>query len=326
ITAPFLFLASAVWSTATRVVRWAYRFGLFKRVRLPVRVISVGNFEVGGTGKTPVVAKIAREAISRGITVVILSRGYGGQWERSGGVISPSADTSMLSTEQTGDETALLHELVPQAWIGVGANRVASFYHVMKLARETHRPVPDLVILDDGLQHHRIHRDLDIVLMTSARPWKKVFREFPSQHLSVPAIFIWTKGALSPAVSWKDPEIMKARWSVSIPQGDSSLSRLWLVTGVAESGYVRELLESQGWNIARFSQYPDHAQYSQKLLEQLTLEAEAQGMVLATTGKDWVKWKEKGVKRDSIRVFEPEMVFEDRGEKLWSHKLWGESL
>jgi tetraacyldisaccharide 4'-kinase len=87
---------SLVWSILTAISRALYALGLRKSVKLPVRVIAVGNFEVGGTGKTPIVAQIAREAIARGQHPVILTRGYGGRWEKTGGVLEPLQPEPLL--------------------------------------------------------------------------------------------------------------------------------------------------------------------------------------------------------------------------------------
>jgi len=318
--------ASLIWSVLTAIVRSIYRLGLRRAKSLPVRVISVGNFEVGGTGKTPVVAKIAREALSRGLHPVILSRGYGGQWERSGGVIAPSQDTGAVDPQDSGDEASLLHELVPGAWIGVGADRFSAFFLATERAKQAGQPVPDFAILDDGLQHHQLSRDLDVILMTSARPWQKIFREFPSLNRQLSTLFIWSKGERSPVGIRTEDLTVRIRWAVPKPDASLGMVKLWLVTGVADGRHVRDLLSSNGWSVAAFSEFRDHASYSRDLLDQLLHEAESKGLILATTGKDWVKWKAQGIQREKVRVFEPEIEFDQLGSKLWSHRLWGDSL
>jgi tetraacyldisaccharide 4'-kinase len=128
VSAPLNFLASLLWSIGS----WFAR-GTAKRVVLSARVISVGNIQVGGAGKTPLVAHLARQGIKRGLKVCILCRGYGGAWEADGGVLPPQDSRAARPDGQNcGDEAALLHDLVPQAWIGVGADRAASFNEVKK--------------------------------------------------------------------------------------------------------------------------------------------------------------------------------------------------
>ena len=89
-----------------------------------LRVISVGNLQVGGAGKTPLVALIAKEANTRGLSVCILTRGYRGEWEKDGGILFPK---DLADPRLCGDEAALLREEVPEAWIAVGRNRVVQY-------------------------------------------------------------------------------------------------------------------------------------------------------------------------------------------------------
>jgi len=114
-SAILLRLLSALWSTVNAGMRLAARRGWVGSRKLPARVLSVGNLQVGGAGKTPLVALIAQEAIARGQRVCILSRGYGGIWEANGGVIAPGKEPAHPAL--CGDEPALLHELAPEAWI-----------------------------------------------------------------------------------------------------------------------------------------------------------------------------------------------------------------
>jgi tetraacyldisaccharide 4'-kinase len=116
-------------------------------LRLPVPVISVGNLTVGGTGKTPLVAWLARWFLMRGLPLTILSRGYGG---REG---------------QPNDEALELAQSVPQAaHVQHSDRRVAAR---QALARQPHQ----VLLLDDGFQHRRLARDLDIVLLDALQPW-----------------------------------------------------------------------------------------------------------------------------------------------------------
>lgn len=320
---PFLLIGSVVWGAFTALNRCLFRLGLRQAVRLPLRTLSVGNIEVGGTGKTPVVAAIAREALERGLVPVILTRGYGGRWEKAGGVIAPAVESPQdVDPALTGDEPALLHRLVPAAWIGIGANRVASFERVRLEALKRGGGL-DLVILDDGLQHLRIARDLDIVLLTSSRPWQKLFREWPLPAPLSRSLCVWSKGGRVP-FGLGSRSSLRLRWTLPSPDESERKNALWLVTGVASASEVRESLERSGWSVDAHSVRADHSEYSQDWLKEIQARAEASGLRLATTGKDWVKWRRLGVDPGSVRVFEPQMEWDRNGRKAWLEALWDE--
>lgn len=211
-------LGSFIWSLASHFVRAGVSWGWIKPYHLRVRVISVGNIQVGGSGKTPLVAQIANEAHARGLRVAILTRGYKSVWEKTGGVIFPSQHTKDLQKDVTidpklcGDEPALLHELAPYAAIAVGANRIRSY---MRLVHELRWAV-DLVILDDGFQHLKIHRDLDVVALTSKTRRDVLYRDFDSSLNSKSnSIFcVWTKGSNVPSGMMNARSSMRGSFSV----------------------------------------------------------------------------------------------------------------
>src|SRR5262249_46181792 len=152
---PVMWAASSIWSSASWLARSAAHRGLLRSKKLDSRVISVGNLQVGGSGKTPIVGQLAREAAERKLSVCILSRGYRGGWEKSGGLIEPGLPP--VDPVAAGDEPALLQMLAPEAWIGVGADRIKQF----ERARKHFGRGFDLVLLDDGFQHWKIKKDLE---------------------------------------------------------------------------------------------------------------------------------------------------------------------
>lgn len=287
------------------------KWGFLKPAALSIRVISIGNIQAGGTGKTPLVAKLANEAIKRGKKVCILSRGYQGEWERAGGVISPGSE--WISPSLCGDEVALLHHLCPQAWIGVGANRVRQFEQVMS------QQTIDLVFLDDGFQHWKIKKDFEIVALTSARPGEKWFRDFPSA-LRQANLGIWTKGKVDPRQVLPIPAgLPMLQVQYQLPPAESR--PLWWVTGIADWAFSLELLRSSGYMVQKSFHFEDHFKYTLTQLEQFLKDAETEKCRLATTGKDWVKWKDLGLDTTQILVLEPELVWSSqKGEE--SKLLW----
>ncbi|SPE30544.1 lipid A 4'kinase [Burkholderiales bacterium] len=130
-----------------------YRLGLARPVKLPVPVVVVGNLTVGGTGKTPLVIEIVRALRARGWSPGIVSGGYGGRSQRPV-LVDPASDAA-----QCGDE-ALLIRHVTGCPVAVGRDRIAA----ARLLLATHGAC-NVLIADDGLQHRRLGRDLEIVLL-----------------------------------------------------------------------------------------------------------------------------------------------------------------
>lgn len=139
---------AAVYGLAARLRNRAYDRGWKTVHRAAAPVISVGNITAGGTGKTPFVAWLCERLISEGIRPAILSRGYGAD-EESG----------------VDDENQMLHELAPGAPIVVDPDRVAG------ADRALNRHRAEVLVMDDGFQHRRLHRDFDLVLIDALLPF-----------------------------------------------------------------------------------------------------------------------------------------------------------
>lgn len=309
-------LVSKGWSLANRAARWSYRAGLRESVRLPCRVVSVGNLQVGGSGKTPLVIHLAREAVARGLQVAILTRGYASAWERDGGTILPS--DANVSPYLCGDEAALIHERVPEAWIGVGRDRVRSFERLVATTEVRGERSFDVVILDDGLQHFRIERDLNVVAMTDADRDRMIFRE-DAGALSSTDFLVLTKGnEFPPGTPAGNP---KAKIEYRFPEPAAG-TRFALVCGLGDPERTRALLEAAGYAIEQMMSFPDHHPYALVEVERILREAEGLGLRVLITGKDAVKWLNLGVRREQVDVVEPEIAFRE-GEALFRERVWG---
>jgi tetraacyldisaccharide 4'-kinase len=141
-----------------------YRIGILETRKLPRLVISIGNIAVGGTGKTPVTAHLARLIMAQGLKVAVLSRGYGGTLEGQTAIVSDGREIT-LSADQCGDEPFLLAKSVPGLAVVIGSDRYAAGQLALK-GFDT-----DIFLLDDGFQHLRLHRDLNILLLDCSRPF-----------------------------------------------------------------------------------------------------------------------------------------------------------
>ncbi len=137
--------------------RMLYRLGILRAQVLPVPVIVVGNISAGGTGKTPLVAWLARELAAHGWHPGVISRGYGGS------VHIPQQVAMHSDTAQVGDEPVLLASML-ECPVWVGRDRPA----VGRALLVAH-PQVDVLISDDGLQHYRLARAVEIAVVDGAR-------------------------------------------------------------------------------------------------------------------------------------------------------------
>ena len=126
--------------------------------RLARPVISVGNLSVGGTGKTPLVAALARWLVAQGERPAILSRGYARRDRTAEPAVVFDGERELLTVHAAGDEPLMLARAVPGALVVVGASRFASGRHAESALGAT------VHLLDDGFQHLPLARDLDIVV------------------------------------------------------------------------------------------------------------------------------------------------------------------
>lgn len=140
-----------------------YDENILKPQKVDAYVISVGNLTTGGVGKTPVVAQIAQYLIDRGEKVAIVSRGYGAKLSNKNINIISDGKTVFYKADLAGDEPVWLAENVSEACVITSKNRFkASKYAIEKFGVK-------YIVLDDGFQHRKLYRDLDIVLIDSEK-------------------------------------------------------------------------------------------------------------------------------------------------------------
>lgn len=288
---PALAPIAALFGPLTRLRNALYDHELIRSRRLPVPVVSVGNLSVGGTGKTPMVALLAARLADAGRRPAIVSRGHGGTNARRHStpliVSSGTGGDLAVSAAQSGDEPAMLARLLPRVPVVVGRNR----YTAGRLAIE--RFHVDLVLLDDGLQHRRLHRDVDLVTLDAGLSLRTArllpagtLREQPSAlrraHLAV-----ITRADDESAVARLRDEVQfhhpglpvycsrhRPVALVDLPPGGAAgvlFSRLptrsptvlagrrvSAFAGMAQPGSLRRTLESLGALVVRFDPLPDH--------------------------------------------------------------------
>jgi len=191
VLAALLLPLSLLFGVAVALRRVFYRYGVLRSVRLPVPVVVIGNITVGGSGKTPLVAALALALAQRGFHPGIVSRGYGRDTEDGDPVpVSPDA-----GPHQVGDEPLMLARAGYP--VVVARDRVAAGRAL--LARH---PECDVILSDDGLQHYRLGRSVEIAVVDAARGlgngWllpAGPLRELASRLTEVDAVAIMTAKA-----------------------------------------------------------------------------------------------------------------------------------
>ncbi len=306
------------------------------RVRRPV--ISIGNLTVGGTGKTPTAVWVARHLIGRGLRVAILTRGYRPR---------PPPDQSPLTSEggrgspfgsiQGGraesDEARLLARLCPEATVIVDSDRTAA-------AERAVSGGADVLILDDGFQHRRLARDLDVVLVDATLPLgfgrllpRGLLREGPASLRRADLVIVTRSDALDEAgraglradldrLSGGKP-VLACRHRAAgfvdlrgrpVPEVEADAMQAVLFAGIGRfSAFVRTA-EGLGVRVLAAYEFPDHHEYSAEEVEELPrVAAHLDANVLLTTEKDAVRlagrWTDAMVPLMALRVeveFAPE--------------------
>ncbi len=178
VLAPFVYIPGLAFEAIVRARGALYSAALLPRHRLPGPVISVGNITMGGSGKTPLVIYVAQVIAGLGLHPAILSRGYGRRDPGKSHILPPCAPVPSPALS-LGDEPALVRRHIPSAWMGISKNR---FMAGSSIAKQQTRPA---FILDDGFQHRKLHRDLDIVIIDRSQPLR-TNRIFPRGTLREP--------------------------------------------------------------------------------------------------------------------------------------------
>jgi tetraacyldisaccharide 4'-kinase len=243
---------------------------------------------------------LAHYFIARGRRVVVLSRGYGGTLIGKEGIVSDGA-TLFLTVEEAGDEPFLLASTVPGLAVVVGADR----FRAGLLAME--RLAPDIFLLDDGFQHLRLHRDLNILLLDSRRPFGNG-RTLPAGLLREPLsaaqradLFIYTRcGGGEEAVHPPEKSACHAFHHLAgvtplkggelRPFAELKGMRGLAFAGIADPAPFFRDLEEEGLSLTATIPFADHCRYGEREVEVILDAAATSGTdYLITTEKDGVK-------------------------------------
>ena len=297
----FLWILSRLWIWGARLKRAR---DLARRRRLEVPVISVGNLTVGGTGKTPTVLHLARRLKDAGWAPGILTRGYGRHSPVSHQALAAGAH---LPVDQSGDEPQMFLRsgIAP---VGIGADR----WRVGQLLEREFHVNP--IVLDDGFQHARLDRSLDIVLVDALDPLGGGYpvplgrlRE-PPEGLSRAGIFVITRSEFGRVADSAEhvlrqynPQapIFHARarpqqWVAAsngetLPPDALPFSRVAAFCGLGNPGYFWCTLASLGLDLACRIEFEDHHTYKPRELRIMGSRFREEGVqAILTTEKDMV--------------------------------------
>jgi tetraacyldisaccharide 4'-kinase len=280
--------------SVSRVKNFLYDRRALRPRRAPVPVISVGNLSLGGTEKTPLAMELLAQLIASGRRPALVSRGYKGRWEKTGGVVSDGR-TVFGTWEDAGDEPYLAARTVPRAGVYVGKDRLSS-------CRRAAAAGFDIVVLDDGFQHRRLARDLDILLFS---PDEKVaWREPLSSYRRSDILLVKAGEEESPWVEKWRQSYSGAFFTYSVvirgitdlgsgergPVEHLAHKKLLAFCGIARPKRFEETLRRAGLTVVSFLPFPDHHPYRTGSLDRIYRAfRETQAEALITTAKDAIK-------------------------------------
>ncbi len=283
----------SIYALGARIDRTLGRRRRAKRGRPACGVVSVGGLTVGGAGKTPTAAWLARALSDRGHRVVIASRGYRGRRDRAVTVVSDGRHV-LGRFEEVGDEAMVLAARAPGVPVLVGVDRLRVGHEAVTLFDA------QILVLDDGFQHHRLARDFDLVCL-DARSGVGNGRVLPAGPLREPLAALRHADALcwvgveGDTTLARPPKPLGSAWPADRPvfygsrraldlvplgRGRSETAasldvlrgmRVGLLSGLARPRGFRSIVESLGAEVVRELRFPDHHDYRREDLASLTI-------------------------------------------------------
>jgi tetraacyldisaccharide 4'-kinase len=291
-----------------QVTRWRHRAltadGVRRRLQRPV--ISIGNLSVGGTGKTPVVAEVARWLLAEGQRPAILSRGYGRRRSPPGVVVVADAEGVRAGLDVAGDEPLMLARAVPGACVCVSEHRyLAGLLAERVLGATVH-------VLDDGFQHVHLWRDLDVLVTrvgeiaqgrvlprgrlrepvdAAARAHVAVVMEATADEAHAEARALGIGASCGARRRLGYPEVVLTQDSALSALGAEVRpgARVMAVAGIANPDRFAGDLAAAGYAVADHQWFPDHHRFTPREMAALASRAVAAGLPVVTTDKDAVR-------------------------------------
>ncbi len=298
---PFLLIASYVYGFFAAAHNFFYKVNLLKSYKSGITTISVGNITLGGTGKTPFVMMLAEKLIVKGKKTAILIRGYG------------------------EDEWGMLEEKLGKRGVRVfvGKDRIKS-------AGAAEKSGMDVLILDDGFQHRRLKRDVDIALLDSTNPFgnrhlfpRGILRE-PIKNLNRTDVIVLTKADKGKesieAIKRNLKNIIPGKPILEAEHRPVQLFEIYkentfemtfikgkivsALSGICDGAYFKYTLEKIGAQVALEFVFPDHHLYRASELARIFRECKKKNIdTIITTEKDAVKLKKLKPEKSTPQIF-----------------------
>jgi len=275
-----------------------------RRRRLRAPVISVGNLTVGGSGKTPVVAAVARLVKDAGRHPAILSRGYARRVASDGVVVVSDGARVVASTAASGDEPQMLARALPGVPVLVCPDR-----HLAGTMAEQ-RFAADVCVLDDGFQHWQLHRDVDLLLvspedldgellpfgrlrepLSAARGADAVLVPGTAEEAAQVARRLGHDTAFHVAAHYERPLLIQPYGQPFIEPARTGCRQCAVtVAAIARPRRFFDAAVAEGWHVRREISYRDHHWFTAADVARITtLAAEVDAGVILTTEKDAVR-------------------------------------
>lgn len=294
---------SVPYEAAVHLRRLFYRRGVLSSRHVDVPVISVGGVTVGGSGKTPTVIWTVEQIRRMGLKAAVVSRGYGGRPGHDPYVVC-DGHVRRADVKKCGDEPVLITAKAPESIVVVHPDRVNACECARGLGAQ-------IIVLDDGLQHKRLARDLDIVLVDAREPFGNgcflpagPLRDAPEAMRTAGLVLLTRAEEATPEelqrsrdlVAKVAPEavVATARYELEAP-AELMGKRVFAVSGIARPETFVEALEHAGLEVAGAHAFRDHHIYDADDLATVQQEAERAGAdVIVTTEKDATRLPEGG--------------------------------
>jgi len=305
-------LLDILYAEAARWRRRAVERHPDRRRRLARPVISVGNLSVGGTGKSPVVAALARWLVDRGERPAILSRGYRRAVDAPGVVVVSDGHAVRAGLDRSGDEPLMLARAVPGAAVCVCADRyLAGVLAERALGATVH-------LLDDGFQHVGLARDLDVLMTTLGEiPNGRVLprgrlREGADAAARAHVMVVmgatagaaaaegWTLGVGlacggSPTLGLPEPVMARGTAAEAHLPPPEPGARVVVTCGIANPRRFIDEVTAAGWRVVGEVVFPDHRRFSARDIARISATAADAGVSdVLTTDKDAVRFEAAG--------------------------------
>ena len=326
---------SFLWETIYRIRRFCYNYNIFSQNKFEVPIISVGNLTFGGTGKTPFTLWLSQHFDRCGKKVMVLARGHKGRLEHGRGILR--AGRLEHNPLDYGDETLALIRRCQNAAIVVGKKRSENLEHYFDGEQ------PDVVILDDGHQHLKLQRNLNIVLFDLLMPLASYrvapmgyMREGFSALYDADIIILGKtnqvnhqkvqklknmlrphvkKTALFAEIYHKPTALINCVTSKRFPCSTLAKRKVVCVAGIASPKAFFLTIETLKAQILETLSFPDHHHFETAEVKKILELAQKHDAIVVTTEKDMVKLR-RIVSDEKIHYLEIEVDFLNGKDKL----------